>query len=115
MARSERMLMMSPIRHIVVARAASSARFAPEEALTFNDVPAGDQGATVVVRTRYGVEGFTKPVPRELWIEASSAMPSFDQAIVDLTNASGMVLPAIAFCANAPIEEPEPRRWRGNP
>jgi hypothetical protein len=47
-------------------------------------------------------------VPRELWVEASGEMSSFDQAIVDLTNASAMVLPAIAFCANAPIEEPEP-------
>lgn len=93
---------------MVVARAASSVRFVPEEELTFNDVPAGNQRARVIVRTRYGAEGFTKPVPRELWIEASSAMPSFDQAIVDLTNASAMVLPAIAFCANAPVDEPEP-------
>jgi hypothetical protein len=35
-------------------------------------------------------------------------MPSLDQSIVDLTNASAMILPAIAFCANAPIDEPEP-------
>jgi hypothetical protein len=51
-------------------------------------------------------------VPRELWIEASSEIPSFDQAIVDLTNTSAMVLPAIAFCANAPIEELEPELAR---
>jgi hypothetical protein len=99
---------MSNVRHIFVARAASSVRFAPEEALTFNDVPAGNLRAALIVRTRYSLEGFTKAVPRELWIEASSEMPSFDQAIVDLTNASAMVLPALAFCANAPIEEPEP-------
>ena len=99
---------MSNVRHIVVARAASSVRFAPEEAFTFSSVPAGNLRAAIIVRTRYSVEGFTKPVPRELWIEASGEMSSFDQAIVDLTNASAMVLPAIAFCANAPIEEPEP-------
>jgi hypothetical protein len=99
---------MPKVRHIVVVRAASSVRFAPEEALTFNDVPAGSLRAALIVRTRYSLEGFTKPVPRELWIEASGEMPSFDQAIVDLTNAAAMVLPAIAFCANAPIEEPEP-------
>ncbi len=99
---------MSSVRHIVVARAASSVRFAPEEALTFNDVPAGNLRAALIVRTRYSLEGFTKAVPRELWIEASSEMSSLDQAIVDLTNASTMVLPALAFCANAPIEEPEP-------
>ena len=98
---------MSNARHIVVARASSSVRFAPEEALTFTDVPTGDLRASLSVRTRYCLEGFTKP-PRELWIEAIGKMPSFGQAIVDLTNASAIVLPAIAFCASAPIEEPEP-------
>jgi hypothetical protein len=99
---------MSAVRHIVVSRAISSVRFAPDEAPTFNDVPLGDQRAIVVVRTRYSVEGFTNPVPRELWIETTGALGSLDQALGHLTDASGMVLAAIAFCANAPIAEPEP-------
>ncbi len=43
---------MSNVRHVVVARAASSVRFAPEEVLTFNDVPAGNLRAALLVRTR---------------------------------------------------------------
>ena len=94
-------------RHIFVARAASSVRFAPEDVIVINEVPSGAHRATVIVRTRYSEEGFTKPLPRELWIEARGSMPSFDQAIVDLTNAPQMILPAIAFCVNAPVDDPE--------
>jgi hypothetical protein len=52
-----------------------------------NDVPAGNLRAALSVRVRYSLEGFTKPVPREVRVEASGEMSSFDQAIVDLTNA----------------------------
>lgn len=104
----ERIRDMSSLRHILVARAASSVRFAPGEAVTLNDVPAGDLRARIIVQTRYGVEGFSQPIPRELWIEATSSFLSFDQAVSGLTNAAAMVLPAIAFCANAAIDDPEP-------
>jgi hypothetical protein len=82
-------------RHFVVARAASSARFGPQENLKLVSVPAGDQRADVIVQTRYSPEGFTQPVPRELWIEATGTLPSLDDAIPQLMSAVAMLLPAL--------------------
>jgi hypothetical protein len=78
-------------RHFVIARAASSARFGPQESLKIVNVPAGDQRAEVIVQTRYSPEGFTQPVPRGLWIEATGTFASLDDAIHLLPGLTGFV------------------------
>jgi hypothetical protein len=96
------------VHHIVVARAVSWVRLRPEEALIMKDVPAGKGRAEVIVKTRYADEGFSQPVPRELLIESAGTCGSLSDAVRDLSAATMTVLPALAFTANARIDEAEP-------
>jgi hypothetical protein len=92
-------------RHFVIARAAPSVRFGPQENLKPVNVPAGDQRAEMSVQTRYSPEGFTQLGPRELWIEATGTFASLDYPILQLMSAVAMVLPALAFARMRPIDD----------
>lgn len=65
---------------------------------------------TITYRTRFGSEGYDATVPREMWIEvAGSAEADLATVISVFGGAAGQFLPTIALCANASVEDAEPK------
>jgi hypothetical protein len=90
---------------LVVLRAPSSARFAPEEGqeIFLPDVPGIAGTVRLRLRTRWVDESFEAPTPRELWIEALGPAPSLDDAVSKFSAAGRFLATLLAFCANATV------------
>jgi hypothetical protein len=75
--------MSSESEFIVVMRAPSAARFKICEGQQIDIVPA--EGVPHPIRLRYSTrwvnEGYSNPLPRELWIEAKGVAATLDDAV----------------------------------
>jgi hypothetical protein len=98
-----------PKTYVVVARSASGAYFAPDEALVFDRVQTQHGLARVVFSTRRApLPGFTKAVPRGLAVDIRGPAPSVDAAIDPFVQAANFFCPIISLSCNAPIEDLQP-------
>jgi len=86
-------------KYVVVIRAGSRLRFAPDEHLRLNVNISGND-TVLTFQTRYVDEGFETPVPRELWIDARGLAPSLDEAVTAFTNAAMFFTTLVSFCSN---------------
>ena len=93
--------------YVVVLRAPSAARFEVEDNLSINRVPCATGTVDLIFRTRYVNEGFSAPVPRELWVDARGKASSLKDALVSFANASYTLSPIITVSANAFVEDLE--------
>jgi hypothetical protein len=86
--------------YVVVIRAGSRLRFAPNEQFRVNVQTDGIRSISLTFQTRYNDEGFKTPVPRELWIDARGSARSLNSAVTEFTNAALFFSTVISFCAN---------------
>ena len=93
--------------YIVVLKAQSSARFKPERPLIVTNCPSPMGPVKLIFRTIYVNEGFSVPIPRELWIKLTGSAQSLDSAIKSFSIPALVLVPVIALSVNAPIDTPE--------
>lgn len=99
------MSMSTESQYVVVLKGSSGAKFVPEDYLRAQGFPSAAGPINVVFRTRYGDEGFSVPIPRELWVDARGSAASLDAAIEAFANAAHGLASVVAMSANAPIDE----------
>lgn len=75
--------------------------------ITLKDFPSTNGKLNLRLKTRYRNEGFSSPVPRELYIEAIGPAPSTDEAIQISGAIVRSLISVLALSANAYIEVPK--------
>lgn len=88
--------------YVVVVRAASSARFLPEQGqeITLQAVSGTSHPMRLRLRTNWKDEGYSAMVPRELLIEVRGFATSLDQAVSRFLDIARPFSTLLAFCAN---------------
>jgi hypothetical protein len=86
---------------------APAVRLPPGASVGVDHVPTRYGLASVTWYTRHSEEGFSAPVPRELWVEVRGQAPDLDTAMAELVDLGRVMTPLLALSANAPVEDPE--------
>jgi len=94
-------------QYVVVLKGPAAVRFEHDEFMgqQFNGVPMGNEQVTIflMARTRYSDEGFSVPIPRDLWIEVRGPAPSLDQAIEAFANLALGSAATLSVSANGAV------------
>jgi len=99
--------MGSQSQYVVVLKGSSAARFAPDDYLEARGFPSAAGPINVVFRTRHVDEGFSVPIPRELWADARGCAASLDSAVDAFANAAHSLASIVALSANSAVDELE--------
>jgi hypothetical protein len=91
--------------YLVVLRGQSTARFPQDRQIVVENFPTADRRVDVLFRTRYADEGFEALVPREFMAEVRVPATSIVEAVEVGANAANMLKSAIAFTANAWVDD----------
>src|SRR5438094_4016378 len=91
--------------YVVALRAPSAARFENNGHLQILKFPTPLGPVDLTYRTRHSQEGFSVPIPRELWIDVQGPASSLKEAIQIFAYAAHALTPVVAFAANAGVGE----------
>jgi hypothetical protein len=92
------------MKAVVVARAASAARFPKADfSVTVSNWPETSGPLEMTFRTEYSIQGDDVRVPHDLWIDVVGEVSSLDDALGILPDAAGVLTVMISISANAAI------------
>jgi len=95
--------------YVVVLGAESGARFKDEAyPMVIRDFATELGPVSIIFRTRWSLEGYTSPVPREMWLDVrGSTNAPFNEAVSVFAAAANALLPVVAVGANASVSDAE--------